>query len=162
MKNKAQIKPLESLSFSLDKNVPVKPKNGLKRIFGQNNRKIKNAPKTEVDGIKFDSKLESFMYTLLRDAGIAFEMQKTYCLQDKFRYRGEAVRAITLTIDYFLPTYNMIIDTKGMQTQQGAMRYKMLKKVLYEEAIFIHEPPQIELPHNQKECRELLAKLLNS
>lgn len=121
------------------------------------NAKVKNATKIEANGVKFYSKLEKFMYDLLKGAQIDFEFQKEYLLQEKFRYRDEAVRAITLTVDFWLPTRNMIIDTKGFQTQQGAMRWKMLKSHLKH---IEDSQPEIILPKNQKECNLLLNRLL--
>lgn len=121
------------------------------------NSKVKNATKIEEAGVKFDSKLEKYMYDLLRGAQIDFEFQKVYVLQEKFRYRDGAVRAITLTVDFWLPTRNMIIDTKGFQTQQGAMRWKMLKSYLKN---IEDRQPEIILPSTKKECDLLLNRLL--
>ena len=121
------------------------------------NKKIKNANKSVVDGVKFDSNLERYMYDLLTGAQIAFEFQKKYILQEKFRYNDEAVRPITLTIDFYLPTRNMLIDTKGIQTHEGAIKHKMLKNLLKH----IHdEQPRFELPSTKTECDLLLNRLL--
>lgn len=60
--------------------------------FKQTSTKPKyGSKKTEIDGIKFDSRLEGFMYTQLRDAGIRFELQKKYELQSKFKYNSESI-----------------------------------------------------------------------
>lgn len=128
------------------------------------NKKIMNATKSVNDeGIKFDSNLERYMYGLLKGAGIDFDFQVEYVLQEKFRYNSEAVRAITLTVDFLLSTRNVIIDTKGMQTQQGAMRYKMLKRWLIDNWRTFDPNrvlPAIHQPSNKKECDLLLNKLL--
>ncbi|MFQ8806189.1 MAG: DUF1064 domain-containing protein [Alistipes indistinctus] len=94
------------------------------------NRKIRNARKIERDGVKFDSRLEMYMYDLLTMAGIRFEFQKRYCVQEGFRYRGAAIRPVTYTVDFFLPEHDTVIDTKGYRTQQGDLRIKMLKRLL--------------------------------
>ena len=120
------------------------------------NAKIRNATKSEVDGVKFDSRLEKYMYDLLTGAKIDFQFQVEYLLQEKFRYRGEAIRAITLTVDFVLESREIIIDTKGFQTQQGTMRYKLLKKLMARSG----KAPEIILPSNKKECDELLNRLL--
>ncbi|RHV92597.1 DUF1064 domain-containing protein [Odoribacter sp. OF09-27XD] len=61
--------------------------------FKQDTGKAKyKSKKTEIDGIEFDSKLEGFMYTQLRDTGIRFELQKKYELQEKFKYNSESIR----------------------------------------------------------------------
>lgn len=127
------------------------------------NAKVKNATKVQADGLTFDSKLEYFMYGLLRDAGIDFSFQLKYVLQDKFRYNGGAIREISLTVDFILPDHNTIIDTKGMQTQQGAIRWKLLKKWLNENWRTFDPNrvlPKIEMPKNQEECRLLLNRLV--
>lgn len=122
------------------------------------NRKIKNARKVERDGIRFDSRLELFMYDLLKMAGIRFERQKRYTLQPGFQYNGAAIRPITYTVDFWLPDHNLIIDTKGYHTQQGDMRIKMLKWRFSTAG----ESPIIETPKNQTECRTLLEELKRS
>lgn len=128
----------------------------------EGNKKVRNATKSIVNGVKFDSNLEKYMHGLLTGAQIDFQFQKQYILQQKFRYGTEAIRAISLTVDFFLPRYNMIVDTKGYQTQQGAMRYKMLKWHLKNnpERIGDFNPPRIELPSTKKECELLLNRLL--
>ncbi|MEF9922957.1 MAG: DUF1064 domain-containing protein [Muribaculaceae bacterium] len=111
--------------------------------------------KTEIDGIKFDSKLESFMYTLLRDKKIKFELQKKYELQEKFKYNSESIRAITYTVDFYLYDYDICIDTKGIATQQGLMRIKMLKRYFFDNGM----STKILLPKNQKECLAVVYEL---
>lgn len=120
------------------------------------NKKVRNATKSEVNGVKFDSNLEKYMYGLLQGAGIDFEFQKVYVLQEKFSYRIEAVRAVTLTVDFYLPTKNMIIDTKGYANDVAPLKYKLLKWHLY----LKFQTPVIELPSTKKECDLLLSRLL--
>lgn len=83
------------------------------------NRKVRNAVKTEADGVVFDSRLERYMHDLLKSHGIGFMFQKRYTLQEPFTYNGETIRAITYTLDFYLPDYDMAIDTKGVATQRG-------------------------------------------
>lgn len=126
------------------------------------NAKIKNATKSVVDGVKFDSNLEKYLYFSLKNADIDFEFQVQYLLQEKFRYGTEAIRAITLTVDFVINSRNIIADTKGIQTQQGAMRYKMLKKHLYDiYSPFAHKTPlpEIVMLKNRKECDAFVNKL---
>lgn len=141
---------------TIDANGKIEP------IFPKPNAKIKNATKSvNSEGIKFDSNLEKYMYGLLRGAGIDFQFQKEYLLQEKFRYGTEAIRAISLTVDFYLPGKNMIIDTKGMQTQQGAIRWKLLKLQLVNKNIEFELPiPKIEMPSNKTECETLLNRIL--
>lgn len=122
------------------------------------NKKVRNATKaTNEQGVKFDSLLEKYLYDLLTSAKIHFEFQKQYLLQEKFKYRDEAVRAITLTADFYLPTHGIIADSKGFQTQQGAMRWKMLKSVLKH---IYDDQPEIIILKNKKECDAFVNKLL--
>lgn len=123
------------------------------------NAKIKGAKKTEVDGITFASKLESYMYSLLRGAGIRFAFQKEYVLQEKFRYNGEAVREIKIIVDFELIDYNMIIDSKGWQLADGKIKYKLLKFHL---SRMPGEHPRIEMPATKEECDVLLNRILYS
>src|ERR1700760_2313070 len=160
--------PPDYVSF---KNVGIVYSDGRTDPVIKPNAKIKNATKSiNSDGVKFDSQLERYMYERLKAAGIDFEFQVGYVLQEKFRYGTEAVRGITLTVDFRLPGHNMLIDTKGFKTQQGTMRWKMLKHLLRnklaEEQMLQFEPidssklPSIEQPKNKKECDLLINRLL--
>lgn len=126
------------------------------------NAKVKNTTKVQADGLVFDSKLEYFMYGLLKGAGIEFEFQKVYLLQERFRYGSEAIRAITSRVDFYLPGRNMIIDTKGYANDVAPLKYKMLKALLVNhfENDYIEVLPKIEMPKNKKECQLLLNRLL--
>lgn len=96
------------------------------------NRKVQNAQKCERDGVAFASRIERYMYDLLTMHKIPFEFQKQYILQPGFDYHTptgtERIRPITYTVDFYIPDADMIIDTKGIITQQGALRIKLLKK----------------------------------
>lgn len=123
------------------------------------NQKVRNATKIEENGLKFDSRLEKYLYDLLKGAQIDFEFQKVYILQEKFRYGLEAVRAITLTVDFFIPSKNMICDTKGWSNDVSPLKYKMLKNLLWAECNGLNLP-KIEMPRNKSECDLLLNKIL--
>lgn len=122
------------------------------------NRKVKNATKTTVDGIVFDSKLESYLYTLLRGSGLKLERQKVYVLQQKFCFGKTAIRAITLTVDFWLPEKNMIIDTKGFANDRSPLKYKMLKWYFYQ--LGPDNLPKIEMPKDREACQLLINRLL--
>lgn len=72
--------------------------------------------------------------------------------------RGENVRAITYTLDFYLPDYDMAIDTKGMATQQGKLRIKMLKRLFAD----LGRTTTIELPRTKDECAALVARLTSN
>lgn len=119
-------------------------------------RKIK-AKKAEQDGIKFDSTLELYMYNLLKEHNIRFDLKTSYTLQEGFTYRHETVRPMIVTPDFILLDYPIIIDTKGYANEQSPMRYKMLKHKLYKEG----KEMDIRMPSSQKKCRELIDGILN-
>lgn len=121
------------------------------------NKKIRNATKTIIDGISFDSRLEAHLYGLLKGAGITFEFQKVYWLMENFKYRGETIRGIKIIMDFYLPTRNILIDSKGWQTYDGKLKHKMLKQHL---KTVENNEPEILMPSTKKECDLLLNKLL--
>lgn len=122
------------------------------------NRKVRNAVKVERDGVVFDSRLERHMFDLLTMHGIAFTMQKRYVLQEGFKYGPETIRPITYTVDFELSDYDVIIDTKGLRTQQGTMRVKMLKRLLAD----LGRTTRIELPRTKDECSVLASRIINN
>jgi hypothetical protein len=85
--------------------------------------------KIEVNGVKFDSKLEMYCYDLLTKLNFEFEFQKKIILVEDFRYNKKAIRPITLTVD-FIVKHNDIdyyIDIKGFATDVSKIKYKMLR-----------------------------------
>lgn len=120
------------------------------------NRKKTKGPKIEKNGIRFDSRLELFMYNLLTKAGIRFEFKKTYTLTPQFRYWGQVVQPITCTIDFWLPELDILIDTTNLHRQQNDLKIKLLKKMLYDNDL----APRIETPKNRTECRALVNELV--
>jgi hypothetical protein len=91
--------------------------------------------KIEVDGVKFDSKLEMFCYNLFKNNELDFDFQKTITLIDKFKYNGESIRAITIIVDFVLNVNDIVyyIDSKGFPTEVSKIKYKMLKNQLKED-----------------------------
>ncbi len=113
--------------------------------------------KVQYKGITFDSKLELFFYKELKKAKIPFEFQKKYVLLDKFRYDGKAVRQMTLTVDFYIPKCNSIVDTKGFQRNDNKIKWKLLRRHLLDNGKEYH----IFLPTSQKKCLVLIKDLLN-
>nr|DAR14167.1 MAG TPA: Endonuclease [Caudoviricetes sp.] len=138
----------------------IMPVNEFKKLLQGNtpksNRKIKNATKNEQNGVVFASLLERHMHDLLKMHKIPFEFQKRYVLQEGFKYNGESVRPITYTADFWLPTFDMLIDTKGYRTQQGDLRIKMLKHLFANNGI----NTRIALPQDNDEIAALVRQLL--
>lgn len=120
------------------------------------NQKVRNATKSVVDGVKFDSNLEKTMYDLLRAAKINFEFQKAIVIQPKFKYGGAVIRDIRIVVDFFLTDRNIIIDTKGHATDISKLKYKLLKYFFFQ----ADEQPTIYMPSVKSECICLINKLL--
>lgn len=101
--------------------------------------------KVVVDGITFDSILESNVYIklkMLQKNGVIkdLELQKEYILQDKFKINGKTRREITYKADFVYKTTKddklHIIDSKGYRTEV----YKIKKKLFeYKYGIEIEE-----------------------
>ena len=114
--------------------------------------------KLEVDGVKFDSKLELVCYDLLTKLNFEFEFQKKIILIDGFRYNKKAIRPITLTVD-FVVKHNDIdyyIDIKGFATDVSKIKYKMLRYQLKDnpktDVIWLHSQRAIlQFLNNLKE-----------
>ena len=81
--------------------------------------------KVELNGIKFDSKLESKVYqdlTCLLKAGkiSGLELQKSFELQPSFKYNGKTERAITYRADFYYlkDGKEYVADAKGFKTKE--------------------------------------------
>lgn len=92
------------------------------------------AEKTEVDGIVFDSKLESRFYLHLKELTelgevLEFSLQPEFILQDKFKREGKTVQPIKYKSDFWVKWKDgreEIIDTKGtMLTVEFKLKRKM-------------------------------------
>lgn len=85
--------------------------------------------KVIIEGVKFDSKLEAFLYKILKDNGMDFDFQVNIELVPKFRFQYENIRALNMRVDFLL-RYNgreIYIDTKGFATSESKIKYKLLK-----------------------------------
>lgn len=122
------------------------------------NRKVKNATKTEVDGIKFDSLIESRLYGLLRLHKIPFTMKESIVLQESFRYNGTAIREIVIIPDFVVRIGEKVfyLDSKGFQTEKNVVKIKMLKHLLVKSGI----QSEIHLPSTKQECEKVINMLL--
>lgn len=119
------------------------------------NARVKNATKQHKYGLDFDSKLELFCYDLLRHYNIQFEFKKGFILQESFIFGTERIQAIKMSIDFYLPKQDILIDTKGFQTDKNILKMKMLKHYLARQGKY----PKIELPKSQKEVRSLVERI---
>ena len=93
-----------------------------------------NNKKTIVDGIKFDSEMESHYYIYLKhlkEIGeiVDFVLQPTYLLQEGFNLNGKRIRAITYKADFkviYKDGHEEVIDVKGKLTEEFKIKRKML------------------------------------
>ena len=95
--------------------------------------KYKNK-KTMVDGIKFDSEMESRYYLYLKQLKemgevVDFVLQPTYLLQEGFDLNGKRIRPITYKADFkviYKDGREEVIDVKGKLTEEFKIKRKML------------------------------------
>lgn len=95
--------------------------------------KYKNK-KTIVDGIKFDSEMESHYYIYLKQLKeigevVDFVLQPTYLLQEGFDLNGKRIRPITYKADFkviYKDGHEEVIDVKGKLTEEFKIKRKML------------------------------------
>jgi hypothetical protein len=113
--------------------------------------------KIELDGVKFDSKLELFCYQQLKSLGIEFEFQRGILLQESFRFKGKWIRPITMIVDFVIhhDGQKIYIDTKGFATETSKLKYKMLKFLEKDDSIV-----DVIWLHSQKEVKDFLFNLL--
>ena len=115
------------------------------------NPRVKNANKYYYDGHKFDSNLEIYMYQLLMKKKIKFVMKHIITLQPGFRNKdGKAIIAIKWKADFYLPDYNMVVDTKGWATEIFKMKLKLFKHMQHKGG-YSHIK-KLEFPKNKNEC----------
>lgn len=113
--------------------------------------------KIELDGVKFDSKLELFCYQQFKSLGLEFDFQRTILLQEGFRFKGKWIRPITMIVDFVLhhDGQEIYIDTKGFATETSKLKYKMLKFYVREDST-----ADVVWLHSQKEVKDFLFNLL--
>lgn len=94
------------------------------------------AKKAVVDGIRFDSKVESLYYVYLKDLKGKgelkdFKLQPVYELQPKFEYQGLKRRAINYKADFLVvdnEDKETVIDIKGTPTTEAKLKRKMFDR----------------------------------
>lgn len=93
------------------------------------------AKKTEIDGIKFDSKKEAKRYIVLKALESKGEiknltLQPKFLLQEGFRKNGKAYRKIEYVADFMYEQDGKLIieDVKGMKTDVYKLKQKLFEK----------------------------------
>lgn len=126
--------------------------------FKSANKKVKNATKTVVDGVSYDSRLEAYMAGLLFQFKIPFQAKTRIVLQSGFKYNGKAIREIAIVPDFIiqLPNTYIVADTKGFQGDKSKLQHKLLKRWLVDN----HPNSEVYLPSNKQECERVANMLL--
>lgn len=134
-------------------------------------KKLVQSKKTEIDGIKFQSMLEAYMYKALKTANIdAVYEGEEFILVEGFNFNIDCYERTTtkpmenrgqnkiLPIKY-TPDFvgdGFIIECKGRANESFPLRYKLFKRWL------VINRPNVVLfkPQNQKDCDEVIFILL--
>ena len=100
--------------------------------------------KVELDGHKFDSKLEANIYKRIRELGLPCMLQPLYLLQDKFKFGKKTIRAITYTADFKLNINGVdyILDAKGMETEVFKIKHKLFMKTYNQDIVIVKSVKQ--------------------
>lgn len=145
--------------------------------YSKNLSKYRNT-KILYKGVKFDSKLEFYMKSLLEGYGIEHEFQKTIRLLDGIERNNtykelwkkmdlsenifplKNQRAIKLVIDFQIlikecDHINLFVDTKGVETQL----FKIKEKLLHDKFDKIGETCLILKPHTKDECNAVAYRI---
>ena len=135
-------------------------------------RSLINAKKVKVDGIKFASKLEGYMYNQLKKNGIKFGYEsEVFQLVDEFESNNvcfekvgkkpmklktnNKVRGMIYTPDFVSDKF--IIETKGFKTTSFVLRWKLFKSHLHKN----NDNRVIYMPSNSKECDIVISDILS-
>jgi len=135
--------------------------------------------KTIIDGIEFQSSLESYCYTRLKAEGLdfayegesltvlpAFKYVGTYLKsttgkEEMSDYTGKSVRAITYTPDFVSHTHRFIIETKGFVPSNHSfpLRWKLFLKYLNDNGMGDY---RVFLPSNRKQVEATITSILST
>lgn len=122
------------------------------------NKKVRNATITIVDGKRFRSKLESYVYKSLKEAKITFEHEPIkFILIPGFEFQGQKIRPITLTPDFVGD--NFIMDAKGHPNDVFPYKWKLLQKHLLDNGL--EDKYKLFVVHNQKETKAAINQILD-
>ena len=131
--------------------------------------------KVVVDGIKFASGLEAYMYKALKKAKIKADYEKTtFEIFKGFEFKNESyerqangkgdmvnrgqkkIQSIKYTPDFISSSF--IIECKGRANESFPIRWKMFKKYVN------HNMKHVTLykPQNQKECDKVVELIIKN
>ena len=123
------------------------------------NVKIRNAKPNEYDGVKFRSKLETYIYKKLKENGIDAEYEKhKFILLKSFEFQGEKIREWTYRPDFVNLKDRFIIEGKGWQNDLWPNKLKMFKNYLNSTNM---EDYALFVVSNQREVNEMIDIIKN-
>lgn len=138
-------------------------------------KKWVNSTKVEIDGIMFDSTMESRMYSLLKASGLEFEYigggRAEYNLIPDFSYLGgchervqkrskelkdvKKVAGAGYTPDFRAKDESWFIEVKGRKLGDFSMRWKLFKSLMSK-----REPmPTLFMPVTLEDCKQVIKIL---
>lgn len=88
------------------------------------------AKKTEIDGLKFDSKAEAARYTVLKKlAGIGIVKNLRLQVVYKLAVNGQLICKYIADFVYDKDGVEVVEDVKGMRTREYVLKRKLMKAV---------------------------------
>jgi hypothetical protein len=135
-------------------------------------KKRVNSTKVVVDGITFQSILESKMYLLLKGAGIKSSYEgKSYQTFDSLKLKAPSferstrkskemkdkrdVRGVSYTPDFIGENEEWFIEVKGRPNESFSIRWKLFKAYVTS----WRKPPIIFKPQSIKDCEQVVSIL---
>ena len=148
----------------------------MKRVFRRSKKRGPvQSKKVTVDGIKFASGLEKYMYLALKEAkikatyeGQTYELFESFIFENEsyerqangngeFKNRGcKKILNIKYTPDFVADKF--IIECKGRANESFPLRWKMFKKHVKVNLKHV----TLYKPQNQKECDEVIKLILTN
>ena len=100
-------------------------------------KKKVNSSKIEIDGIKFQSRLEGFAYLELKKLKLFGKSKllyepKQFVIVDPFEFDGKKYQPIRITPDFVDLKNKIIFEIKGIPNEIFPMRWKLMKKYFKE------------------------------
>jgi hypothetical protein len=136
------------------------------------NKKIKNATINEIDGIRFRSKLESYAYQRLKEAGlldmVEYEPYKI-TLFNGFSLYGKKYNPITWTPDFvvkYKTGENVFFELKGYPNDAWPIKRKMIQRWILGQYSGIcngeYREYELIIAKNKKDVDKFIKELINN
>lgn len=120
------------------------------------NKKVLNATPNEYDGIKFKSKLETYVYKQLKAHNLKADYEPiSFELLPAFNFLGKKYRAVTYTPDFVGD--NFIIEAKGYPNDAWPLKWKWFCWYLLNHNLA--EKYTLYVVHSVKETNQAIEKI---